>query len=217
MNSILGIKLYGKTLKLRPGAKINISIIYTCNIKPFLCTYCALSQPANNRATAKISTLGEWKRFFNYFPIRIREVLVEGGETTLVPYMPELVNWLLHDKGYHVTLFSYLPAINPFLRIKPNYRFQITSTYHHQDDLIRFLAIYKELTTEGYRVNVDEINTGEPDWKQVIEFSRVKPVQGNKELEEQMIHHRKEQHFNFSPDQNFYLGCYDEFLAKGRK
>jgi uncharacterized radical SAM superfamily Fe-S cluster-containing enzyme len=210
VNSLFGIQLYDKSLRLRRGCRVDFKLTYRCNQN---CPYCILAVPGGGRPHSAESTLDEWKGFFERFPARIREVMVCGGETTLIPWMPELVNWLLHERGgYHVTVFSNLRAIQPFLRIKPNHRLQISTTYHHADDAARFTSIYTALCRFGHRVNVDEIDTGETDWKKILPYSRVKTLIRTEDEVRTMD--RIVSQFVVAPDRTIYFGCYEEFLSK---
>jgi hypothetical protein len=214
MNNIFGVKLYYKTLLFRRGCKLAINVTYRCSLN---CSYCGLALQTGQRPQSKESTLEEWKQFIDMFTTttKVREVMVSGGEPTLIKWLPDFVNWLVSEKGLHVTVLTHFRSIVPLIEIKPHYRLQITATYHHQDDLIRFMAVYKGLVDAGHRVNVDEINTGEKDWKQAIEFSRVK--RGWNTAQDVIDVDNADPQFLTTPDRMIYLACYLACLDKGRE
>lgn len=200
------MKWYGKTLKLKRGVTLQISLLYACNL---FCEYCSLEMPTGKRPEAKQSTLQEWITYIKNFPTKIKEVYVSGGEPTLVKWLPELLQWLL-DEGYHVTVFTnlYNPAL---LMIKPSYRYQIIASYHKPpaetekpelyDSEIRFNEAYYKLK-DKYRIEVDEIGT------KVLPYSKVKPFNTMDVL--------KDHEFRISPDLQVFISCYDHFLQKSR-
>lgn len=149
------MKLYGKTLLFRRGLVLNIYLTLRCNLN---CEFCCVRA---NRVVCPESTLEEWQEFFRRFPDPVKELSVSGGETTLVPYYPELCNWLI-DEGYHVSLATNLHKAKldrdwPMLRIIPHHRFQISATCHQ--DPIPFMQAVRALRGLGYRVNVREVGT----------------------------------------------------------
>lgn len=201
------MKWYGKTLKLRRGVTVQISLLYACNL---FCEYCSLEMPTGIRPEAKQSTLEEWKTYIKNFPTKIKEVYVSGGEPTLIKWLPELLTWLL-DEGYHVTVFTNLYNTS-LLMVKNSYRYQIIASYHKPipgtknpekyDIKNKFETHYHKLVEKGYRVEVDEIGT------KVLPYSRVKPFNVMETL--------KDNEFRISPDLQVYISCYDHFLQKSK-
>ena len=189
------MKLYGKTLKFKRGITIQIALTYACNLS---CEYCSLHIPTGKRPKAPQSSLSDWQRYIKNFPIKIKEVYVSGGEPSLIKWMPDLVNWLL-DQKYHVTLFTDLYNPSLILQIKRSYRFQIVSTYHHSDSMLRFDSAYLALKNK-YRIEVDEIG------EKHLPYSRVKPF-----IDEEGL---KDNEFRISPDLQIYLSCYEHFKQK---
>jgi len=110
-------------------------------------------------------TVEEWKDKIIKFPIKLREVVISGGEPTIYSGYTELINWLL-DEGYFVVVNSNLSVFSG--DIKPSYRFRIMSTYHHSANRIRWEKNYRAYAKK-YRIDVDEIGQAE------LQYSRVKP------------------------------------------
>ena len=194
------MKLYGKTLMLRRGKMLQISLLYECNLK---CDYCSLEMPTGIRPKAKRVSLDDWKQFILDFTNeqKIREVYVSGGEPSMVKWMPELVNWLV-QKGFPVTVFSNLFDADRLLQIKKHYRVKIDATYHHEwDKLDRFHNAYLKIK-DHIRVDVGEIGY------QVLPYSKVKPFIDMDGL--------KDKEFRVSPDLEVFDSCYDHFKEKSK-
>jgi len=200
------LKWYGKTLKLKRGVTLQISLLYACNL---FCEYCSLEMPTGKRPTAKQSTLQEWITYIKNFPTKVKEVYVSGGEPTLVKWLPELLEWLIKE-GYHVTVFTNLYN-SELLMIKPSYRYQIIASYHKPpdeksnpelyDSELRFNEAYYKLK-DKYRIEVDEIGS------KILPYSKVKPFNTMDVL--------KDHEFRISPDLQVYISCYDHFLQKSK-
>ena len=211
MTEFLGIQLYSKTLWFKRGCRVDFKLTYRCNQ---MCPYCIIDIPAGRRAESSESTFEEWVKFFEDFPTKIREVMVCGGETTLIDWMPEFVNWLL-DRGYHVTVYSNLRVVKPFMRIRRTYRLQLSTTYHHAVSAERFDLTYKLLRQMGFRVNVDEIDDGTEGWTRVLPYSSVKKMICTPAEVQEMD--KAVRQFVVAPDRTIYFGCFDEFKDKGRR
>ena len=168
---------------------LNIFLDYKCSLN---CDYCTLKIPTGKIPQCKTVKLEDWKAFITRWPEKIKEVAIFGGEPSLVPYLADLVNWLL-GKGYHVKVFSNLTNPVPFWHIKQSYKFIISATHHRSHPVTKFLENYK---TIKHRIDVYEIE------KRQLSFSRVKPMV----MDDSGIEKRRIQ---ISPDLKIYLGCYD--------
>ena len=120
-------------------------------------------------------TLDEWKRFIEYYTKNVEwiELLqVSGGETTLYPDMPELVNWLV-ERGHHVLLFTNLWKPKVLLRLKKSYRLLVWAAFQKTDSVDRFDKAYQMLK-DKFRIEVAEtLYDGE---LQRLPYSVRKPV-----------------------------------------
>ena len=160
---------FGMTKRLRRGGRVTIFPSYKCN---FDCWYCTLKVdgvfPVNETLP-----LEKWQYFLTKFDEAtrdnngIREVILTGGEPTLLPYFTELVNWILFIKKWHLTMFTNLTT-NKLLEIKPSLRLRVCATFHHGDNLQRFDTMYKTINAV-HRVDVEEIDV------KCLPYSRVKP------------------------------------------
>ena len=148
------------------------------------------------RPKSKESTLEDWKDYVRTFPKKLKQIVICGGEPTLVSYLADLVNWIL-DEGYHCYVLTNLYKPEAFDGIKNSYRFKIQATYHHCSSRVDFLVAYRRLIFERYRVDVDEIDDGLP---KELDFSKLKPCYG--------IEYLKQPVDAVSPDLHFYENCY---------
>jgi hypothetical protein len=197
------IKLYGKTLMFRRGTNLNINLTYRCNLS---CYYCILNIVKGSRVECKEVDLETWKEEIDKFPVKIREVYITGGEPTLIPYMPELVKWLLYEKKYHVTLFTNLYDVDEILKIGKYYRLQVFATYHRGDDASFYEIAYHQLCDAGYRITSKEINLG-ARWKKTFSFSKEYPLVTDPKTQVAV-------QFVMTPDaRSLFVGCYNSFLV----
>jgi organic radical activating enzyme len=186
-----------------------LALLYECSLN---CAYCCLSLSTGKRAKSRRVTLEQWKEFVENFPLKIKELHLCGGEPSLLSWMPRLANWLL-DKGHHVTIYTNLHNVETLCRIRPSKRLMIISTYHHQDDALKYTRSYERLTAAGYEVRVGEMNDGSPGWKKVMPYSKLKTLypdtQSLKEISDQ------ERQLIVAPDLTVYSGCHEMYFDKG--
>jgi organic radical activating enzyme len=182
-------KIYGKTLSLKRGCSITLMLCYNCTLS---CDYCCLKIASGKYPVSKMSTFDEWKELINRWPVKIKEVILSGGEPTLMPYFAELANWLL-DKGYHVKVYSNLTNPKPYQDVRNSYRFIITATYHHSYDINKFIV---NLSSIKHRIDVHEIDS------RMLPFSKVKELVTDKWKVET-------RYFRVNPARKIFIGCYD--------
>ncbi len=194
------MKLYGRTLMLKRGTMLQISLTYACQYR---CEYCTLKMPTGKQPMSRGRlSFEEWQERIKNFPVKVREVYISGGEPTLVSYMPDLCNWLL-DVGYHVTIFTNLhEALKSLTRIKPSYRLQIWATFHkgHRADL--FGGAYHYLKGEGYNITAEELGEKTLDFTKLMQFTTVEAL--------------KDPSFRMSPDGQLFTSCYEHYKEKSR-
>jgi len=77
-------------------------------------------------------TLEEWKEWFEKQPFWISQVYITGGEPTLLPWIGELVNFLV-NRGHHVIMFSNLHNPKVLYNIKKSFRFVYYPTFHQHN------------------------------------------------------------------------------------
>jgi len=165
---------FGLTKRLRRGGRVTIFPSWRCN---YACTYCA--QKINGKYPKNDITLPleAWKDFlitFNKATVDnngIREVILTGGEPTLLPYFTELASWILFEKKWHLTIFTNLTTLK-LLELKPSIRLRVDATFHHHEDPVKFNERYQKIN-KVHRVDVEEI-CADPS-EQVLSYSRAKP------------------------------------------
>lgn len=172
----LPIWKYSLLHRLKRGVSISISPTFRCN---YHCDYCTLHIASVNPRKTKESTLDEWIRFIDNFPLKLKEVHITGGEPTLMPYLNALVVELINRKIL-VTVFTNLSRTitappSPFLRIQASY-------HRAQVYLPDFQKELSTLKKRGYQITVDEIGQAsmkgtdvKPELKTVEDLNTVKP------------------------------------------
>ena len=123
---------FGMMKRLKRGVKVTIFPSYKCS---YDCSYCSLRV---NGVFPKNETLslGEWQKFLEDYELAhkeiggIREVILTGGEPTILPYFKELLEWMLFEKKWYVTMFSNL-SNSKLMQIRPSLKLRVGATFHH--------------------------------------------------------------------------------------
>ena len=193
----LPIWKYSLLHRLKRGASISISPTFRCNYR---CEYCTLRIASDNPRKVKESTLDEWIRFIDNFPLKLKEVHITGGEPTLMPYLNALTVELI-NRRILVTIFTNLsheitaPTSN-YLRIQASY-------HHSQANAVTFYETYTRLKKQGYQITIDEIGNKllslptnvKQQLKTVEDLETVKP------------------RIRIAPDRTgYFTTCYDMYL-----
>ena len=190
---------FGITKRLRIGGKVTIFPSFTCN---YACSYCSLKVGGTIPRSQPLS-LWSWKHFLtNYDEATIdnnglREVVLTGGEPTLLPYFIELCEWILFEKKWHLTIFSNLSNLK-FLDLEPSIRLRIGATFHHHENPVKFNNNYHKIN-KIHRVDVEEI-VGDGEVK-VLPYSKGKPYLTEDQIKNLVACIR------VSPDQSMHLTC----------
>lgn len=152
-------QVYGTLHKNRWWNKgIEIVAIMTgrCNLH---CDYCPMFLSDNKYPYGKKEecTLEEWKRFFEHFPEWIAQIFISGGEPSLLPWISELINWLV-DRGHHVVVLSNLNNVENFYGVKKNFKLIFFPTYHksaNAEQYAKNVKLLKEKT--GVEIRSQEL------------------------------------------------------------
>jgi len=185
------LNIYSKTLFLRWGALLKILINYDCNLA---CPYCNLKLVTGSRPRSQTSTIEQWLEFISRFPVKVKEVTIEGGEPTLYPGIDTLVNKLL-DQGLHVRFYTNLIYIEELKRVKRSYRFRIIASFHRSGSARLFLNNYREIK-KRHSIVVYEIG------HRIFRFSRLRPLQTSAE-------ELPDKYFFITPDRKIHIGIRD--------
>lgn len=155
------------------GIEVAAVVTTRCNLH---CNYCPMFFGKDGEWDGKYpryeeSTLEEWKEWFERFPFWISQIYLTGGEPSLLPWIGDLVNWLV-DRGHHVILFSNLYKPENLFNIKKSFRFVYYPTFHQHlnqkpnfdkafgDDYDRFKSSLKRLRANtNFRIMIKELET----------------------------------------------------------
>lgn len=143
---------YGILRRLKRGVTISIMPTFVCN---YNCDYCSMRLPNGHRKISKEVALSDWLHMVDNFPYRLREVIISGGEPTLVSYFTDLVDRLL-ARGLMVTVFTNL-SNDILLKNIPHPRLRIVASYHKQVSADRFMVRWEAIKKRGYQITVEEI------------------------------------------------------------
>lgn len=116
-----------KLLLFKRGISLSIVLKWKCNAK---CSYCLndVVNP-NIRNRTEYSSMNEILEYLSKFPLKIKQISLTGGEPSLHPEFHLLTNELL-KLNYNVLIYTNLINIDKLLKIKPNKRLKIYTTYH---------------------------------------------------------------------------------------
>jgi hypothetical protein len=98
-------------------------------------------------------SLRSWKKIIDIFPVRVREVVISGGEPFLFSVLPRLVNYLI-EKKYFVTIQTNLTLTKQVYEINASSRLLISATYHSPMRIAQFEENLNEFRALGHRVIV---------------------------------------------------------------
>jgi len=194
---------------LRRGLRITIIPTYACNLD---CEYC--SRKINGETpTSKVKNLDEWKGFLTDLDntlrldgSKIKEIILNGGEPTLLDYFESLCNWIL-KKGWLLTVYTNLTNQYILAGIKRSPRLIIHATYHPDMEQARFYDNWFYLR-QIHRIRVDEV--GERRLNFDIK-THLKPYSTDDELKNKLATIRVD------PNLRMYLTCYADAKDNIRK
>jgi len=149
-------KRYGFLKRLHRGVRVKIFPTFKCSLN---CYYCGNKGEGDNRPSddnlRRTLSLDEWKWQLSHFPVKIREVVISGGEPTIWPEFIELASWIL-DQGWFLTVFTNLTN-KKLADLPESNRLRIYATFHgrvlKKDIFVRNYAII----SKRHRIDVNEI------------------------------------------------------------
>jgi hypothetical protein len=101
-------------------------------------------------------SLAGWQRRITHHPVKVREVVISGGEPMCYSEFVPLVDWLVSE-GYFVTVFTNLTMLSG-LDMQPSYRIRLAASYHRSFDVVEWrkhLVLYRQ----HFRVDPEEVDT----------------------------------------------------------
>ena len=141
---------YGIRRRLRRGIRVCIFPTYRCNLS---CPYCSnnLERSGTIFRSEEIRPL-DWERLIKNFPVKIREVVISGGEPLLYFEIQRLILLLL-DLDLMVMMNSNL-MIKRNLSILKSDRLRVEATLHEGVDKTKFYSNVQHYR-QWFKVDVD--------------------------------------------------------------
>jgi len=160
---------YGVLRRLRRGIKVSAFVTLRCS---FNCPYCSLKGFNGIMPMCDEISFDEWFEVLRKIEktILIQEINITGGEPLLRVGIAEFINKLLDSKKCVVSLYTNLCS-NLADSIIANPRFRIVTTYHHRDDPVKYLELYRHYKRK-HRVVLEEI-----DYKVLDYTDYIKPYE----------------------------------------
>lgn len=171
--------------------KIVINLHYKCSLNCDIC-YQKIKPSFVRPKDATVNDAIWWIGYIRNFPVKIREIVLSGGEPGLYPDIHALVNWLLLN-DYFVIIQTNLTVIKQFKEIIPSYKLLFVVTYHPMFNKDKFMRNYNDM--QEYQITVHELDND------TTGISKVK--KSHKEVS------HKSNYFRINPDGSIYL---DPFL-----
>lgn len=169
IKKILGrIFRFGFMKRLMPGAKILIYPSFGCN---YNCSYC--STKTGEQVAYMPKSLMFWKDKLEDFDTAldsaggIREIVISGGEPTMLPFFIRFLNWLLHEKKWYVTLITNLSNLK-LAEIKPSIRLRVVATFHSECVIPADYKLRYDMLSKIHRIDSQELETDK------FEFTKVR-------------------------------------------
>lgn len=149
-----GVFRIGVMKRLKRGTSIQIMPTLACN---YACSYCARDYDGK-RPSGPVSDRGAWMRWLEDFNsvVPIREVVLSGGEPTLLPYFGELC-WSIVDRGWFLTVYTNLSNIIALDGLPQTPRIRVLATFHPEGTSPGAFVYTWEIADRHNRVDVDEI------------------------------------------------------------
>ena len=191
--------------KLTRGIEISIIPSYACNYR---CSYCGRHQ-FGDPAPQRLRPLKEWQDFIERFDrslqidrLRIKTIIVNGGEPTLLPYFVDLCNWIL-DKGYMMIIQTNLSNIEVLKKVRQSTRLKIHATHHAE-------YANPDVIVKRWR-EIDRIHRTE-----LVEFGE-RTLKGHKRTQLKQIIYFEENdpigNMNIDPNLHIFFSCGDHVKA----
>ncbi len=189
--------------RIRKGLRITIIPSYACNYK---CSYCSRIVDGKY-PTAKVKTMEEWKKYLTDLDLtfrmdrsKIKEVVITGGEPTLLPYFNELCDWI--TERWILVVYTNLSDVSKLTKLRQTPRLIIHASYHAgETDGQAYFNERWEYVDKYHRTIVDEI--GERVLKNSHKKTRLKPFATKETLNTRLAMLRVD------PNQAAYLHCTD--------
>jgi len=169
---------YGILKRLKKGIRIYIFVTFHCQLN---CSYCSNKpfegdelEPDPQMNFVPEMDWRKWVDLIETFPVRVREIVIEGGETLLYPGIGNLINALIAS-GRFVTLYTNLELLNDDLGIEPSNKLRIQASAHLQgrnEISNEFCKAYTE-NENKYRIDVDVLGNETRKTNGLVRFNKI--------------------------------------------
>ena len=195
---------------IRKGIRVTIIPSYVCN---YSCSYCGRKMGGSD-PKAGLRSLEEWKRYltdldgtFKLSRSRLREIVLTGGEPTLLPYFNELCDFI--TERWLLTVYTNLSDISRLSKLDQTPHLIVHATFHPEfANSILFNKNWR-LLDKIHRVVVDEI--GQRRLEDPYKKTRLKPFATMEDMETKLAMLRVDPNFAA------YLYCIDDTAANTKK
>lgn len=154
-------RLYKLWKRMHKGMSIVIIPSYKCN---FDCPYCI--RDVMGIESKPDLGMDKWKEFLKDLDFnlrcggsKIKEIILSGGEPSLLPYFVELSDWIL-DKGWFLTIYTNLSNVRT-LKIKKNRKLLVIGSYHASEIKADIFKLRWNKVEKTHRVRAIEIGSSE--------------------------------------------------------
>lgn len=141
---------YGLAKRLKRGITVSAMLTFRCNLD---CSYCSNKFVTGKMPSSKEMSLIEWIEIFDRFPVKIREVIITGGEPFLYKHIDELILYLV-GRNIHVAVFS-----NLLVKRQLSYTgdlLRIAASHHENVSKEKFNKGLEYYRSQGVRVDYKE-------------------------------------------------------------
>jgi len=167
---------FGIAKRLKKGYRLYCFVTLKCNLN---CGYCTHRFYNKKMPHCPEMSLEEWKELIDTFPVKIREVVITGGEPTNWYHFAELVEYLSYK--YFVTVFTNL---NFYWSLDGANKSKILfiSTYHQKDNKEKFLKNYNLYKENGIKIKIDELINQEIEGSRTKDWCSLESLKKDKRL-----------------------------------
>ena len=192
--------------------QVTILPSFACN---YNCSYCGNRYQYKHQPHSKVKSEEEWKNYLLMLDgvlkrsgSKIKEIIFNGGEPTLLPWFSSFCNWILYEQKWLLTVYTNLSNIDVFDDIKPTRRLIIRTTYHHEDaNALVFGANWQYL---DMKYNIEASELGERRLERVVITKKRTTL---KKIYNNDIDVNRADTLRVGPDLAIYLTCWDMSVA----
>lgn len=134
------------------GVKVKIKYTMKCNLR---CSYCSVNIPCGERATFEELTNEEWLKRIDQFPMKIRKIIIVGGEPFFRKDIIQLVEELV-KRRIIVKILTNL-TYKRIMELPKSSYLKFVATYHHEQYSTQHFIEQYARVKKKYRILVWEL------------------------------------------------------------